>query len=94
MYKRQSVLCTDYHRVWYDLIRYNFLFTLVFLSMLSKCSPVQNENMAEEGESYPLHECVFSGDVRKLSALIRTHDVAKRDKHGMLSNSLKLTLDI
>lgn len=56
--------------------------------------PVQNENMAEEEESYPLHECVFSGDVRKLSSLIRTHDVTKRDKHGMLSNSLNPTIDM
>nr|CAD7572179.1 unnamed protein product [Timema californicum] len=32
----------------------------------------------------PLHECVFSGDVRKLSSLLRTNDVAKKDKHGAL----------
>lgn len=38
--------------------------------------------MAEEEDPCPLHECVFTGNVRKLSALIRTHDVAKKDKHG------------
>lgn len=31
---------------------------------------------------YPLHECIFGGDVRKLSALLRFNDVAKKDKHG------------
>ncbi|KAG8222152.1 hypothetical protein J437_LFUL000734 [Ladona fulva] len=38
--------------------------------------------MADLSESYPLHECVFAGDVKKLSALLRTHDVSKKDKHG------------
>lgn len=38
--------------------------------------------MADE-EEFPLHKCVFSGDLRKLSALIRVYDVSKRDKHGM-----------
>ncbi|XP_049804732.1 ankyrin repeat domain-containing protein 13C [Schistocerca nitens] len=37
---------------------------------------------SDEADSYPLHECVFRGDVRKLSALLRTHDLAKKDKHG------------
>nr|XP_037288194.1 ankyrin repeat domain-containing protein 13C-like [Rhipicephalus microplus] len=31
---------------------------------------------------YPLHEKVFVGDVRRVSALLRTHDVAKKDVHG------------
>lgn len=39
--------------------------------------------MAEEQE-YPLHECIFSGDLRKLSALLRSNDIAKKDKHGAL----------
>lgn len=37
--------------------------------------------MADD-EEFPLHKCVFSGDLRKLSALIRIHDVSTRDKHG------------
>lgn len=38
--------------------------------------------MAEDQE-YPLHECVFSGDLRKLSALLRSNnDIGKKDKHG------------
>lgn len=36
----------------------------------------------EDEEGYPLHECVFGGDVRRLSALLRLHDVTRKDKHG------------
>lgn len=39
-------------------------------------------NMADEKNSYELHESVFNGDIRRVSALIRTYDVAKKDKHG------------
>lgn len=41
--------------------------------------------MADENidnQNFPLHECVFSGNIRKLSQLLRTNDVAKKDKHG------------
>lgn len=39
--------------------------------------------MAEVNNSrYPLHECVFKGDLRKLSALLRTEDVERKDVHG------------
>ena len=32
---------------------------------------------------YPLHECVFRGDVKQLSGLIRAgHDLSKVDQHG------------
>lgn len=47
--------------------------------------------MADE-EEFPLHKCVFSGDLRKLSALIRVFDVSKRDKHGMSISSVLLNL--
>ena len=44
--------------------------------------------MAAEGEqeesAYPLHECVFRGDVAALSALIRSRTAAGEDKAGML----------
>lgn len=33
-------------------------------------------------ESYPLHECVFKGDTRKLSQLLRSHEPTEKDKHG------------
>lgn len=29
-----------------------------------------------------LHKCVFEDDYRKLSQLIRTNNVARKDKHG------------
>lgn len=47
--------------------------------------------MADE-EEFPLHKCVFSGDLRKLSALIRVYDVSKRDKHGMSISYVLLNL--
>ncbi|XP_029425719.1 ankyrin repeat domain-containing protein 13C isoform X5 [Nannospalax galili] len=31
---------------------------------------------------YPVHECVFKGDVRRLSSLIRTHNIGQKDYHG------------
>ena len=42
-------------------------------------APQQNEDPL----GYPLHECVFRGDVKQLSALIRAgHDLSKIDSHG------------
>lgn len=38
----------------------------------------------KEGEQYPLHKCIFQGDVKTLSSLIRTHDIAEKDKQGLL----------
>ncbi|XP_012147830.1 ankyrin repeat domain-containing protein 13C isoform X2 [Megachile rotundata] len=40
--------------------------------------------MAEnlESEKYPLHKCIFQGDVKTLSSLIRTYDIAEKDKQG------------
>lgn len=40
--------------------------------------------MAEnlESEKYPLHKCIFQGDVKALSSLIRTYDIAEKDKQG------------
>jgi len=37
-------------------------------------------------QEYPMHECVFRGDKKELSKLLRTHDVTQKDKHGMLKN--------
>ncbi|CAL8253127.1 unnamed protein product [Merluccius merluccius] len=31
---------------------------------------------------FPVHECVFKGDVRRLSSLIRTQNIAQKDVHG------------
>lgn len=40
--------------------------------------------MAENSEDkkYPLHKCVFQGDVKTLSSLIRMYDIAEKDKQG------------
>uniref|UniRef100_A0A671EEN0 Ankyrin repeat domain-containing protein 13C n=1 Tax=Rhinolophus ferrumequinum TaxID=59479 RepID=A0A671EEN0_RHIFE len=31
---------------------------------------------------HPVHECVFKGDVKRLSSLIRTHSIGQKDNHG------------
>lgn len=33
-------------------------------------------------QDFPVHECVFKGDVRRLSSLIRTQNIAQKDVHG------------
>jgi hypothetical protein len=38
--------------------------------------------MAEEDE-FPLHQSVFSGDLKQVSKLLRTEDVSKKDMHGL-----------
>lgn len=39
--------------------------------------------MAGEENNYELHECIFHGDIRKASALIRKSvDLGIKDKHG------------
>ncbi|XP_060822438.1 ankyrin repeat domain-containing protein 13C [Bombus pascuorum] len=40
--------------------------------------------MAEnlENEKYPLHKCIFQGDVKALSSLIRTYNIAEKDTQG------------
>ncbi|KAK6634926.1 Ankyrin repeat domain-containing protein 13C [Polyplax serrata] len=48
--------------------------------------------MADESESCPLHECVFKGDLRKLSLLIRLNDISKKDKHGNTALHLAVML--
>ncbi|XP_058795936.1 ankyrin repeat domain-containing protein 13C isoform X2 [Phymastichus coffea] len=37
--------------------------------------------MAED-ELYPIHKCIFEGDMKTLSSLIRTHDITAKDKQG------------
>ncbi|KAG8035497.1 hypothetical protein G9C98_006943 [Cotesia typhae] len=31
---------------------------------------------------YPIHKCIFQSDIQSLSTLIRTHNIAEKDKHG------------
>lgn len=44
-----------------------------------------NKNPVNPGLDFPVHECVFKGDVRRLSSLIRTQNIAQKDIHGELS---------
>lgn len=51
--------------------------------------------MAEEQHlSYPLHECVFEGDVQKFARLMRTEDLSRKDKHGTVVSRYQLKLII
>lgn len=40
------------------------------------------DNEDDSSNDCPLHKCIFDDDYRKLSHLLRTSDVAKKDKHG------------
>ncbi|XP_011494035.1 PREDICTED: ankyrin repeat domain-containing protein 13C [Ceratosolen solmsi marchali] len=35
-----------------------------------------------ENDQYPIHKCIFEGNVKALSSLIRTHDISAKDKQG------------
>lgn len=52
----------------------------------------KNKNpVIRTGLDFPVHECVFKGDVRRLSSLIRTQNIAQKDIHGE-SSCLKTTV--
>lgn len=57
----------------------------------SSVGTVVNDNnknpiiLTNEDLEFPVHECVFKGDVRRLSSLIRTHSISQKDVHGKLS---------
>lgn len=40
--------------------------------------------LTTEDLEFPVHECVFKADVRRLSSLIRTHSISQKDVHGKL----------
>lgn len=40
------------------------------------------DNNEDDSPNCPLHKCIFTGDIRKLSQLLRLHDVSAKDKHG------------
>lgn len=50
--------------------------------------------MTEEQQllSYPLHECVFEGDVQEFARLMRTEDLSRKDKHGTYSVTLRTVM--
>ncbi|KAJ7401493.1 ankyrin repeat domain-containing protein 13C-like protein [Pitangus sulphuratus] len=43
--------------------------------------PARAAPAGPERGPFPVHECVFKGDVRRLSALIRTQGIAQKDSH-------------
>ncbi|XP_004924627.1 ankyrin repeat domain-containing protein 13C [Bombyx mori] len=53
---------------------------------------MSNANYSEGKENYPLHECIFIGDVRKLSSLLRNNEVTRKDKHGNTALHLAVML--
>lgn len=58
----------------------------------SSVGTVVNDNnknpiiLTSEHLEFPVHECVFKGDVRRLSSLIRTHSITQKDVHGQCSH--------
>lgn len=46
--------------------------------------------LTSDGREFPVHECVFKGDVRRLSSLIRTHSITQKDVHGDFSFLLRV----
>uniref|UniRef100_A0A3Q2Y7R7 Ankyrin repeat domain 13C n=1 Tax=Hippocampus comes TaxID=109280 RepID=A0A3Q2Y7R7_HIPCM len=54
-------------------------------STLSLADVVDDNNknpIIRSGQDFPVHECVFKGDVRRLSSLIRTQNISQKDMHG------------
>lgn len=35
-------------------------------------------------DRYPLHKAVFEGNLRKVSILLKDHDIGERDRHGKM----------
>lgn len=42
-------------------------------------------------EDFPLHKCIYNGDIKSLSTLIRTHDLTQKDKQGKSTFNKLLT---
>ena len=43
---------------------------------------VKGDGSGQGPQDFPLHKAVFVGDVEKLEALLKEHDVSSKDKHG------------
>uniref|UniRef100_A0A8C8IBS1 Ankyrin repeat domain-containing protein n=1 Tax=Oncorhynchus tshawytscha TaxID=74940 RepID=A0A8C8IBS1_ONCTS len=55
--------------------------------VLQQLSNINNPILLTNGNEgfnleFPVHECVFKGDVRRLSSLIRTQNISQKDVHG------------
>ncbi|GCC32845.1 hypothetical protein chiPu_0011309 [Chiloscyllium punctatum] len=48
---------------------------------LIKSPTLTTEASTTRNEDFPVHECVFKGDIRRLSSSIRTHNIAQKDLH-------------
>lgn len=60
------------------------------VSRIGLCSNCLNSwkickyQLMADWEGYPLHECVFHNDIRRLSQLLRVNDVSLKDMHGII----------
>ncbi|KAF2366596.1 Ankyrin repeat-containing domain [Trinorchestia longiramus] len=48
--------------------------------------------MADAAEDFPLHESVFNGNIEKVTKLLETCDISKKDKHGNTALHLAVML--
>ena len=83
-----------HYMVFCDLHRHNFRehVRMCLCSSYFDEEKYANELMAD-WEGYPLHECVFHNDIRKLSQLLRVNDVALKDMHGIFMFLCVISLD-
>lgn len=40
--------------------------------------------ISSEKKTYPIHKCVFEGDVKTLSNIVNDYDISERDPQGLL----------
>lgn len=59
-----------------------FYFILILYTKLTNFSTQKMAETEDDNPSDSLHKCIFEDDYRKLSQLIRTNDIAQKDKHG------------
>ncbi|KAM4022233.1 LOW QUALITY PROTEIN: ankyrin repeat domain-containing protein 13C [Anomaloglossus baeobatrachus] len=45
-------------------------------------NPAIGDGEEKTGTCHPVHECVYKGDIRRLSSLIRSHSIGQKDSHG------------
>lgn len=50
--------------------------------VINMASGNEGDNI-NDSDNLPIHQAVFNDDVRKLSQLLRKHDVGAKDKHGL-----------
>ena len=51
--------------------------------MNDKISLINGNNDIEENDNFVLHQCIFEGDIEKLSLILKTFkDISIKDHHG------------